>query len=122
MISYCEEFFTKKFCSDNMKSAFLKASKWVATNVISKAELHNVKVEYEKKQEQYPTIVVRLFVTLESDMVKERHCEICKETHNKFFINENCNCAWCNSMAFVNRANQMIKVKVDFCREKMKGC
>lgn len=121
MISYCEEFFTKKFCSDNMKSVFLNASKWVATNVISKAELHNVKVEYEKKKDQFPTIVVHLFATISSEEVKERHCEICKEMHNKFFINENCNCAWCNSMAFERRAEQIMQTKLGFYRDKMKG-
>lgn len=122
MVSYCEEFYVKKFYSNSMKDAYMKASKWVATNVISKAELHNVKVEYEKRKEQFPTIVVHLFVTLSAEDVKARHCEVCQETHKKFFINENCNCAWCNSMAFVNRAEQMIKTKTEFYRERLKGC
>lgn len=123
MVVYCEEFFRKKFVSETMKDAYMKAAKWVASNVISKKYMHKVKVEYEKRDDkEMPTIIVHLFVELSTSEVSERHCTICQETHNKFFINENCNCAWCNCMAFAKRADQMIKVKSEYYKEQMKGC
>lgn len=122
MVVYCEEFFEKKFVSETMKDAYMKAAKWVASNVISRKDMYKVKIEYEKREDKkMPTITVHLFVELSASEVSERHCEICMETHNKFFINENCNCAWCNSMAFMRRANKMLKVKADYYKEKLKG-
>ena len=52
MVVYCEEFFEKKFVSETMKDAYMKAAKWVASNVISRKDMYKVKIEYEKREEQ----------------------------------------------------------------------
>ena len=66
----------------------MKAVKWVATNVLSKDELHNVLVEYDKDK-QSPTVTVHLYAAFPEKEVKEQHCKCCEEMHHSFFINEN---------------------------------
>ena len=125
MLKYSEEFMSKKFIAETMKAAYMKAVKWVASNVISKVELKEVLVSYEKTEDeenQLPTIVVHLSAGLSENELRERHCKICKEFHGLFFINENCNCAWCNTKAYQRRTDEMIKTKKNYYKSiLMKG-
>lgn len=116
MIEYSEEFARKKFTAESKKDAYMKAVKWVATNVIAKVELQNVMIRYEK-DEQFPTVTVHLYVAMTEKELRERHCNICKEMHKAFFINENCNCSWCNAKAYQERTNQSISEKKTYYRE-----
>ena len=50
-IRYCQEFYTVKFRGKNMKDAYLRACKWYATNVLSKDELQDIQVKYEKDEQ-----------------------------------------------------------------------
>ncbi len=117
---YAVQFAKKDFMASDMKSAYMKAVKWVASNVISKDELQDVVVKYEKDK-QSPTVTVRLFTTISEKEIRERHCKICKESHAHFYINENTNCDWCNCKAYQRRTDEMIKIKKQFCREKLGG-
>lgn len=124
MIRYSEEFMKKSFVAETMKKAYLKAAKWVASNVISKVELKEVLVSYEKTEDeesQLPTVVVHLSVSLSEKELRERHCKICKEFHGLFFINENCNCSWCNTKAYQRRTDEMIKNKKSYYKSMIKG-
>lgn len=124
MIKYSEEFMKKSFVDETMKKAYLKAAKWVASNVISKVELKEVLVSYEKiedEENQLPTIVVHLSVSLSEKELREKNCKICKEFHGLFFINENCNCSWCKAKAYQARTDEMIKSKKSYYSSKMKG-
>lgn len=120
---FTQEYFKKSFHGSSLKEAYLKACKWVSTNVISKAELgRNTLVKYDKKEQkgtQLPTIEVTLFAVINEAEVRERHCAICKETHASFFINENCNCAWCNTSAYQRRIDEIMARKKQFCIEKL---
>ena len=118
-ITYGKEFSKKKFTADTMKSAYIKAVKWYSTNVLSKDELHNVQVEFEKgyDEQQFPTITIHLFVVLSEEELRERHCKICKETHNLFYMNGNYNCDKCDVNAYQRRADDMIRVKIEYYKE-----
>lgn len=65
-IHFSEEFYKRSFTADDMKSAYLKAVKWYASNVLSKAELQRVHVEFIK-DEQSPTITIHLFAVLDDE-------------------------------------------------------
>lgn len=117
---YAVQFAKKKFSANDMKSAYMKAVKWVASNVISKDELQDVVVKYEKDK-QSPTVTVHLFTTISEKEIRERHCKICKESHAHFYINEHTNCDWCNAKGFQRRADEMIKIKKQFYKEKLGG-
>lgn len=84
--TFSEEFFSKVFKSKkNLKDAYLKATKWVAVNIISRDEFENVQVKYEK--DKYATsITIHLFAALNKEEVMSKHCKICKEMHSSFLL------------------------------------
>ena len=118
-ITYSKEFFKKNFEADTMKSAYLKACKWYATNVLSKAELQNVQIEFEKSkdEQQFPTVTIHLFAVLNEEELRERHCKVCREFHNLFYINQEFNCNRCDTKAYQKRADDMIGIKVSYYKE-----
>lgn len=118
-ITYSKEFFRKSFTADTMKDAYLKACKWYATNVISKDELQSVQVEFEKTytEQQYPTVIIHLYATLNEEELRERHCKICKEFHSLFYINSQFNCDKCEANAYQKRTNDMLQIKINYCKE-----
>lgn len=120
MAKYSDTVYQLSFTGKTMKDAYLKACKWYASNVLSKDELQNIQVEYIKdNKKQLPTITARLFTSVEEAEIKATHCAICKETHASFFINENCNCAWCNTDAFERRIREQLNIKRTFIKNKI---
>ena len=119
-IHFSEEFYKHSFTADDMKSAYLKAVKWYASNVLSKAELQRVHVEFIK-DEQSPTITIHLFAVLDDEQeVFSQHCKCCEEMHHSFFINENNNCNICAAKGYQNRMEQKIKIKRDYYKELLR--
>lgn len=116
MISYDEEFYKRKFVGATMKDAYLKACKWYASNVLSKDELHNVHVRFDKDQ-QSPTVTIRLYAEIDESEVRKQHCTCCEEMHHSFFINENNNCNICAAKGYQNRVDQKMKIKKAYYRE-----
>ena len=121
MLRYSDEFYSKKFTGKNTKEAYLKACKWYATNVIAKDELRNVYVEYEKRDEQSPTIVIHLYASLLEGEARAKHCNICKEMHKSFFSNEETNCNSCKLRSYQSRCEQHIKIKTEYCNNVIEG-
>lgn len=115
---YCEELFRKEFYGKNMKDAYLNACKWYATNVISKDEIKDVQVQFEKQKDS-PSIVLRLFVTADEKWLTEEHCKICRETHKLFYMND-INCQNCNVAGYQRRSKSVLDVRKEYYREKLK--
>ena len=122
MIKYSREFGRKSFSADTMKTAYLKATKWYAINVLSKAEFANVHVQFVKEQDcESPTVTIHLFAVL--DGVKDamdHHCECCREMHQTFFINEDTHCNRCSALGFQRRLEDKISIKRSYYREMLK--
>lgn len=120
MAQYSDIVYKQTFTGKSMKDAYLKACKWYASNVLSKDELHDVFVEYVKGgDKQYPTVTIHLYTSVEEADIKAHHCAICKEMHSTFFINENTNCAWCNTDAFERRIKEQLNTKKNFVKDKI---
>ncbi len=118
MLKYSDEFFSKKFIGETFKSAYLKACKWYASNVIAKDELRNIQVEYEKVYDaQYPTVVIHLYASLIEEQVRINHCAICREAHKSLFLGEETNCAWCKVKGYENRMDQQIGIKKSYYKQ-----
>lgn len=119
MIKYSQEFFKMEFIAETMKNAYMKACKWYATNVLSKAELHNVQVEFEKghNEQQFPTVTIHLFAVLDEETLREQHCKICRECHTLFYVNQNMNCNRCDTKAYQKRTDDKLRVKSEYYRE-----
>lgn len=122
MIKYSREFYKKSFAANTMKSAYLSAVKWYSTNVLSKDEFANVHVQFIKEDKsEYPTITIHLFAVQDGEQdVMAQHCQICKEMHHSFFINEDINCSNCNAMGFQRRIEKKIDIKVGYYKEKLR--
>lgn len=117
-IVYSKEFFKKKFSADTMKAAYMKACKWYATNVLSKDELHNVQIEFEKNAKgEFPTVVIHLFAVLSENELRERYCKLCRESHSLFYMNQNYNCNRCEAKAYQVRTDDMLRVKLEYYRQ-----
>lgn len=116
MVCYTERFYSQKFTGQTSKEAYLKACKWYATNVLSKDELHNVQVEFEKDK-QFPTVTIHLYAVLIEDELKAEHCTICKEFTSSFFIHETVDCSRCTMLGFCNRQASKMNVKVAYYKE-----
>lgn len=113
-----DEIMSRKFTGNSMKEAYLKACKWYASNVLAKDELHNILVDYEKVySEQFPTVILHLYASISVDEVKTHHCNICKETHKAFYINEETNCNWCKINGYYERCKQKMELKKYYCKE-----
>lgn len=120
MLKYSEHLMSKKFTGNNMKDAYMKAVKWYSTNVLAKDELRGIQVGFEKDT-QSPTITIHLYVTMEEEEVRQAHCNICKEFHHSFFINEIENCNSCNVIGYVRRLEQRIRIKLEYCKDVLRG-
>ena len=101
-----------------MKIAYMNACKRYATNVLSKDELHNVQIEFEKNDKgEFPTVVIHLFAVLSEDQLRERYCKLCRESHSLFFMNNNYNCNRCEAKAYQQRTDDMLRVKLEYYRQ-----
>lgn len=115
MLRFMDKLLKKDFVGDNMKDAYMKACKWYASNVLAKDELQGVCVEYEKVYDrQSPTVTAHLYVTMDEESIRQEHCNICREFHHAFFINEAENCNSCNVSGYQKRLEQRILVKKEF--------
>lgn len=111
----------KEFSDEDSKEAYLKACKWVATNIISKVEagsdtFWNIT---KKKDTRLPTFVLDVHTMIDSVDHEKSFCGSCKEFHNSFFINEEYNCNSCKFMAFTKQIEQRLVIKKQYRKEKM---
>lgn len=113
MLKYTEEFASEKFIGKDVKSAYLKACKWFASNIMANKEFNNVQVKYEKVESEN-AVIVHLYVSVPDSVVSEQHCQICRETHSSFFMSEETNCAWCKVKGYQNRINVAVQDKVSY--------
>ncbi len=114
VIKYSREFFKKSFTASSMKSAYMLAVKWYATNVLSKAEFINVHAQFVKDDadDESPTITIHLFAVQDGERdVMAQHCACCKEMHHSFFINEDTHCDRCSALGFQKRLEDKINIK-----------
>lgn len=111
---YSKQFAQKTFKGTTTKDAYIKAVKWYASNVIARDELHEVQVEFVKGINQ---VTLKLYATMSEQAVRDRHCEMCRETHKSFFINEANNCNVCNAGAYQRRLEQGMSAKHHYYKE-----
>lgn len=109
----------KIFYGSNIKDAYLKACKWISTNIIAVNNSNNMTYKIEKSKDNYEVSVkVTIYVTIDEGEMFERHCAICKETTGAFFMKQNkFMCETCKLLPYRKR----IKEKLDLIKEVWKG-
>lgn len=119
-LKYGCEIYRKSFTADSMKKAYMMAAKWVATYIIANSELTGIAVEYEKSLNEFPSIIVHINVLVNEKDLKNRHCKMCKEFHNSFFINKSVDCSRCEAASYQKWCEKMVKPKAAYCRDILK--
>lgn len=123
-MKYIEKFYERKFIAEDTKTAYLKACKFVASNIVSegsKVEAEKVtwKVEKVKSDDGLPTFMLTLFYTFDDVEFMEKTCNACKEFHKSFFINENFNCDRCNKVGYAKNIQNKLLIGSEYFKKKL---
>ena len=123
-MKYIQKFYERNFIADDSKSAYLKACKFVASNIISegsKVEAEKVtwKVEKTESVNGLPTFKLTLFYTFDDVEFMEQTCKACKEFHKSFFINENFNCDRCNKVGYAKNIQNKLLIGSEYYKKKL---
>ena len=114
---YGDKVARKEFKGKNHKDAYMKAIKWYASYIMSNKNTSDCLVQYVKVQND--VIVATVYACLSKNEIDKKHCEICKQMHNSFFISQETNCAWCNTKAYMNRITDRLHNKLNFVKNEM---
>lgn len=118
-INYSQRFGKKVFRGATVKEAYMSACKWYASNIIAGDKFHGVQVEYIKDAKDNSVTMV-LYASLPEGEVMDNHCQVCKEMHRAFFINQDNDCTRCSALGYKRRLESKIAVKVDYYKELLR--
>ncbi len=114
------KFYEKDFVNlqGDLKLAYLKASKWASSKIVSKNFVNKVTWNISKISET--TIKITVYAILDITDEKSKYCKICKDFHKSFFINEFYNCNTCKLESFIKRMEEKNKIVKGSFEEKIK--
>ena len=123
-MEYIQKFYEREFRDEDPKKAYLKASKFVASNIISKGSKvevskvtwNVVKVEAEGN---LPTFRLTLYYKFDDTEFMKQSCEACKQFHKSFFINENFNCNRCNKVGYEKNIEQKLTIGTEYFKKQI---
>lgn len=117
----CEKVKEKEFTGNTTKEAYLKACKWLSTNIIATNNSQNVTYKFEKLDKTgigTKKVKLILYVSTDEEELKTKHCDICKEVTGAFFMKENkYACEVCRIIPYRER----IKKKLKLIKDGLKG-
>lgn len=101
-----EVFYKRDFVSTTAKDAYLKACEFVAKYILSK----NSKVEADKlvwniqrvtdTENSSPTFRLIISYQFDDKEFNKSKCDICKEFHRSFYVNQDYNCSSCKKEGY----------------------
>jgi hypothetical protein len=115
-----KKFYEREFKDEDSKKAYLKASKFVASNVISKGskvEVSKVTWDIVRVEGDLPTFRLTLYFKFDDTELMKQTCDVCKEFHKSFFINENFNCNRCNKVGYEKKIEQKLLIGTEYYRK-----
>lgn len=121
MIEYTTPFKKRTFYGKSLKEAYTKAMKWYATFVVkNQKDLPDVMVKIVKKEKaDEPQVDLILYCALSEEELRQRHCKICKEVNQLFYIKGSVDCSICKIRAYQNRTDEMSENKKKVYKEKL---
>ena len=117
---YIQKFYEREFKDEDPKKAYLKASKFVASNIISKGskvEVSKVTWDVVRVERDLPTFRLTLYYKFDDTDFMKQTCDACKQFHKSFFINENFNCDRCNKVGYEKNIEQKLLIGTDYFRK-----
>lgn len=124
-MKYIHEFYTHSFKAEDSKNAYMKACKFVASNIISeksKVEASKVTWSVQKvkvEEGDLPTFQLTLYYTFDDTEFMKKTCEACKQFHKSFFINENFNCDRCNKVGYERNVIQKLMIGSEYFKKML---
>ena len=116
-MEHATKFFTRKFSGESQKAAYLKACKWVATNILADDEISRDVMWKITKLKDLPSVELELFGAVNDAEHVKQFCSSCKQFHSLFYINQQQNCNCCNMMAYRSQAEEKGKLKKNYKRK-----
>lgn len=116
-IMYCQQLAKKTFHGVDRKDAYLRAAKWYASVVLASDKFHGVLAEYIKLDDG--GVVLTLWASVDESDVLDEHCQLCREMHSSFFINEDTNCNRCSAISLHKRIEWKMGIKMDYYKETL---
>ena len=118
---HIKKFYERRFSAKDSKEAYLKACKFVASNIISKAsKVEASKVTWDVTKvdsDGLPTFMLTLYIKFDDTEFMKKTCNACKEFHKSFFINENFNCDRCNKVGYERNLEQKLEISASWFRK-----
>ena len=117
---YIQKFYERDFKDEDPKKAYLKASKFVASNIISKGskvEVSKVTWDVVRVEGDLPTFRLTLYYKFDDKDFMKQTCDACKKFHKSCFINENVNCNRCNKVGYEKNIEQKLLIGTDYFRK-----
>lgn len=119
---YSKQIASVEFRADTIKEAYMKAVKWYASSIIAKDKLHNIQVEFVKREEDdSKAVILKLFAVLSENESMESQCKCCKEMNALFFIGKQTDCSKCQIASYEKRLNDMISIKSKYYADLLKS-
>lgn len=117
-------FYEREFKAKKSKDAYLKACKFVASNIISassKVEVSKVTWDVVRvsNDDDLPTFRLTLYYKFDDTQFMKQTCDACKEFHKSFFINENYNCNRCNKVGYEKNVDQKLMIGSEYLRKQL---
>lgn len=123
-MNYTIKVLEKDFQHEVSKEAYLKACGWVATHVINKEEEMGRcfwNISKISGTGEIPTFKLKVYATLSEEEIREKHCEICKQVHNLFYMNhDKSHCSECKLKAYFIRVEEAMADRKKLIKEKIK--
>ena len=117
-----KKFYEREFKAEDSKNAYLKACKFVASNIISKGskvEVSKVTWDVVRVEGDLPTFRLTLYYKFDDTDFMKQSCDACKEFHKSFFINENYNCNRCNKVGYEKNIEQRLLTGAEYFRKML---
>lgn len=114
-----EKIIEKQFSATTMKEAYMKACKWISSNILAVNNSQNITYQIRKEKSEFEKKVTLLvYVTVDEGEVQQRHCEICKEMTGSFFMKQNKHmCESCKLLPYKRRIEEKFRI----VKEGLKG-
>lgn len=117
---YIQKFYERDFKDEDPKQAYLKATKFVAKNIMSKGskvEVSKVTWDVTRVEGDLPTFRLTLYYKFDDTAFMEQTCNACKQFHKSFFINEDFNCSRCNKVGYEKNVKQKLLIGTEYIRK-----
>lgn len=122
---YTVKVLEKYFYNEVSKQAYLDVSKWLAQKIISRQDeigLVSWNVSKVSQPGEIPCFKLTLFVDVDEETVRGRHCEICKQVHNLFYMNhDQSHCSECKLKSYFSRLDEEAQDRMKVIKEKIKN-